>query len=155
MRDCWLAQGDAGGWYGPGYWRGPWGWWGGGSFWAVALVVIEDLLPAPEPGLALVATRGCAVAGAADRARTLALAPPPPLVALTRELAQYSRPITPASTKMAMITRAQMPTPMAITEDKVGTHFARNVQIPRPIRSTGSASPISASNGNRCPGMNE
>src|SRR5260370_11749514 len=43
----------------------------------------RGLLPAPEPWLALVAARGCALAGAADRARTLAPAPPQPLVALS------------------------------------------------------------------------
>src|SRR5712691_9874481 len=43
----------------------------------------RGLLPAPEPWPALVAARGCAVAGAADRARTLAPAAPQPLVALS------------------------------------------------------------------------
>src|SRR5713226_8961567 len=43
----------------------------------------RDLLPAPEPWAAFVATRGCAVAGAADRARTLAPAAAQPLVALS------------------------------------------------------------------------
>src|SRR5229473_916385 len=45
----------------------------------------RGLLPAPESWLALVAARGCAVAGAADRARTLAPAAPQPLVALSQQ----------------------------------------------------------------------